>query len=38
MLYQNHETIPSGTCDVPEWHHGRKDYRVWLIELGSGDV
>ena len=24
--------------DYPEWHHGRQDYSVWLIELGRMEV
>ena len=38
MLYLNRETISSGTCDIPEWHHGREHYSVWLIELRSEEI
>ncbi len=38
MLYQSQETIPSPVHDHPEWHHGRKDYAVWLIELSGMEV
>jgi 2'-5' RNA ligase len=38
MLYQHLKTISSGTCDIPEWHRGREDYSVWLIELGNGEI
>ncbi|MGC1453909.1 MAG: 2'-5' RNA ligase family protein, partial [Nitrospirota bacterium] len=32
------KTIFSDTCDLPDWHHGRQDYSVWLIELNSMEV
>lgn len=38
MLYQKQETIPSPVHDYPEWHRGRQDYSVWLIELGRMEV
>jgi 2'-5' RNA ligase len=38
MLHQNQETIPSPNRDYPEWHRGRQDYSVWLIELGGMEV
>jgi 2'-5' RNA ligase len=38
MLHQNQETIPSPVHDHPDWHRGRQDYSVWLIELGSMEV
>lgn len=38
MLDQTHETISSGTCDIPEWHRGRGDYSVWIIELGFEEI
>jgi 2'-5' RNA ligase len=38
MLHWNKETIPSPMHDHPDWHRGRKDYSVWLIELGSMGV
>jgi 2'-5' RNA ligase len=38
MLHLNHKTISSDTCDLPEWHHGRQDYAVWLIELGGMEI
>ena len=31
MLYQTLTTIPSEIRDFPEWHHGRKDYAVWVL-------
>lgn len=34
MLHQSQETVPSPVHDHPDWHHGRQDYSVWLIELG----
>ena len=37
MLHMD-KTIFSDTCDLPEWHHGRQDYSVWLIELSSVEV
>ena len=38
MLHRNQETIPSPIHDFPEWHRGRQDYSVWLIELGNTEV
>jgi len=38
MLHQHKETISSRIHDYPDWHHGRQDYSVWLIELGRADV
>jgi len=35
MLHQNRETIPSIIQDHREWHHGRTDYSLWLIEFES---
>jgi 2'-5' RNA ligase len=37
MLHRN-KTIFSDAGDRPEWHHGRQDYSVWLIELGGMEV
>jgi 2'-5' RNA ligase len=38
MLHQSQETIPSPVHDHPDWHHGRQDYSVWLIELDGMEV
>jgi 2'-5' RNA ligase len=38
MLHQTKETIPSPVHDYPDWHHGRQDYSVWLIELGGREA
>ena len=38
MLHQNPTTVPSITQDYPEWHRGRKDYALWLIELGNEEI
>jgi 2'-5' RNA ligase len=38
MLNENRETIPSPAHDYPDWHHGRQEYSVWLIELGGMEV
>jgi len=38
MLHLNNKTIPSNTCDLPDWHHGRPDYSVWIIELGGLEI
>ena len=38
MLHQNPTTVPSSTQDYPEWHRGRKDYALWLIELGNDEI
>ena len=35
MLHEIQETIPSPVHDHPDWHRGRQEYSVWLIELGS---
>jgi 2'-5' RNA ligase len=32
------KTIFSDAGDLPEWHHGRQDYSVWLIELSGMEV
>jgi len=37
MLHENQETVPSSVHDHPDWHRGRQDYSVWLIELGGGE-
>jgi len=38
MLHRNQQTIPSPIHDFPDWHRGRQDYSVWLIELGNTEV
>jgi 2'-5' RNA ligase len=38
MLHQSRETIPSLVHDHPDWHHGRRNYSVWLIELGGMEI
>jgi 2'-5' RNA ligase len=38
MLDKTKETIPSPVHDYPDWHRGRQDYSVWLIELGGVEV
>ncbi|OGW36194.1 MAG: hypothetical protein A2010_13800 [Nitrospirae bacterium GWD2_57_9] len=38
MLHEHKETIPSIIRDYPDWHRGRKEYHVWLIELGSEEI
>ena len=38
MLLRNQKTIPSLLHDYPEWHRGRQDYSVWLIELGRREI
>ena len=38
MLHENQETIPSPVHDHPDWHRGRQDYSVWLVELGGMEV
>jgi hypothetical protein len=38
MLHEHKETIPSLVKDHVDWHRGRREYAVWLIELGSGEI
>ena len=38
MLHRNQETIPSPIRDYPEWHRGRRDYSVWIIELSGKEL
>lgn len=38
MLHRNQETIPSPIRDYPEWHRGRQDYSVWIIELSGMEL
>ena len=38
MLHQDQDTIPSPIRDYSEWHLGRRDYSVWLIELDNREV
>jgi len=38
MIHQNPKTVPSVALDYPECHRGRKDYALWLIELGNDEV
>jgi 2'-5' RNA ligase len=38
MLHRNQETIPSLIRDFPEWHRGRQDYSVWIIELSGMEL
>jgi 2'-5' RNA ligase len=38
MLHQKQETIPSIDKDLTDWHRGRRDYAVWLIEAGQEEI
>lgn len=38
MLNQRQETIPSIVQDYSDWHRGRRDYSVWLIEAATEEV
>ena len=38
MLHRNQQTIPSPIRDYPEWHRGRQDYSVWIIELSGKEL
>jgi 2'-5' RNA ligase len=38
MLHDHKETIPSPVRDYPEWHRGRREYSVWLIELEGAEL
>jgi 2'-5' RNA ligase len=33
MLHQHKQTIPTVIRDFPEWHRGRKEFTLWMIEL-----
>jgi 2'-5' RNA ligase len=38
MFCQRHATLPSEIRDYPEWHRGRHEYALWLIELENEEV
>ena len=38
MLHQSRETVPSLIRDHREWHRGRSEYALWLIELESSEL
>ena len=38
MLHERRETIPSIIKDHPEWHRGRRDYSLWLINASTGEI
>lgn len=38
MLHQTQETIPASQRDYVEWHHGRRTYGLWLVELGTEEI
>ena len=38
MLAQVSFTIPAKACDFPEWHHGRENYAVWILQLEDGAI
>jgi 2'-5' RNA ligase len=38
MLHQGQETIPSIIQDHREWHRGRKDYSLWLIDAATEEI
>lgn len=38
MLHQRQETIPSIIRDHREWHRGRKDYSLWLIDAATEEI
>ncbi|HYA87668.1 MAG TPA: 2'-5' RNA ligase family protein [Nitrospirota bacterium] len=38
MLHQGLETIPASKRDYVEWHRGRAEYGLWLIELGTEEL
>lgn len=38
MLNQKSHTLPTIMDDYPEWHRGRKEYAVWIIELAGEEI
>jgi 2'-5' RNA ligase len=38
MLNQKDQTLPSIIRDYPEWHRGRKEYAVWIIEIAQEEI
>jgi hypothetical protein len=38
MLFQRQETIPAIKRDYVEWHRGRAEYGLWLIELETEEI
>lgn len=38
MLHQRQETIPSIIQDHDEWHRGRKNYSLWLIDAATEKI
>lgn len=38
MLHQKNQTLPSIVQDYPEWHRGRREYTVWIIELEREEI
>jgi 2'-5' RNA ligase len=38
MLQQNKKTIATAIRDFPEWHRGRKEFTLWMIELEQDSV
>lgn len=38
MLNQKIKTLPTIMGDYPEWHRGRREYSVWIIELAREDI
>jgi 2'-5' RNA ligase len=38
MLLQHPTTIPAEIRDYPEWHHGRENYAVWILQLEDDTI
>lgn len=38
MLHQAEETIPVIVRDYADWHRGRRDFSVWLIESDNEEI
>jgi len=38
MLEQHPFTLPASIHDQPEWHRGRREYAVWLVQITSGQI
>lgn len=38
MLHQHKKTIASSQRDFSEWHRGRKEFSLWMIELEQDEV
>ena len=38
LLRHTVQTVPSVIRDFPDWHRGRREYTVWVVELAQDEV